>query len=52
MRFSVMTADGVEHTYDGTYSIDHGVLTVRDYESDQIVLLSPAFWQTIHAANE
>ena len=52
MRFSVSTADGVEKTYDGTYSVDGGVLTVRDYDSDQILLLSPAFWQTVQALNE
>ena len=52
MRFSVSTADGVEKTYDGTYTIDGGVLTVRDYDSDQVVLLSPGFWQTVRADNE
>ena len=52
MRFSVSTADGVEKTYDGTYSVDGGVLTVRDYDSDQILLLSPAFWQTVQAHSE
>jgi len=52
MRFRVSTADGVEKTYDGTYSIEGGVLTIRDYDSDQVVLLSPAFWQAVHALNE
>jgi hypothetical protein len=52
MRFSVSTADGVEKTYDGTYSIDGGVLTVRDYDSDQTLLLSPSFWQTVSANND
>jgi hypothetical protein len=52
MRFSVTTADGVEKTYDGTYTVDGGVLTVRDYDSDQIVLLSPAFWQAVRTSGE
>jgi hypothetical protein len=50
MRFSVITADGQQVSYDGTYTVDAGaVLTVRSYDSDQIVVLSPAFWQTIQA---
>jgi hypothetical protein len=50
MRFRVSTADGGQKTYDGTYTIDGGVLTIRDYDSDEVVLLSPAFWQSVHAA--
>ena len=49
MRFSVNTADGVEKSYEGTYTVDAGVLTIRDYDSDQVVLLSPAFWQSVRA---
>ena len=46
------TADGTETAYDGTYTVDGGVLTVRDYDTDQIVLLSPAFWQTVRTSGE
>jgi hypothetical protein len=52
MRFRVSTVDGVEQTYDGTYTVDGGVLTIRDYDSDEVVLLSPAFWRTVHAASD
>ena len=52
MRFTVSTADGGQTSYDGTYTIEGGVLTVRDYDSDEVVLLSPGFWQTVRAAGE
>jgi hypothetical protein len=49
MRFRVSTSDGVENTYDGTYTVEAGVLTIRDYDSDEVVLLSPSFWRSVHA---
>jgi hypothetical protein len=53
MRFTVVTADGQENEYDGTYSIDGGgVLTVRAYDDDGVVVLSPAFWQRVRALTD
>ncbi len=52
MRFTVSTADGEQKTYDGTYTVDGGVLTVRDYDLGGILLLAPGFWQTLSAESE
>jgi hypothetical protein len=49
VRFSVITADETETFYTGVHQVeDSGVLSITpDDESEPVIRLSPAFWQTV-----